>query len=83
MDCLVAGVMLAVNVSGFSLSEAKLRDKCLKTGLKFFFMLLWLILWLNTRKLSFAYYYWLIPIVNSVSTNYKKIGISTENTKLP
>lgn len=37
MDCLVAGVMLAVNVSGFSLSEAKLRDKCLKTGLKFFF----------------------------------------------
>lgn len=34
MDCLVAGVMLVVNVSGFSLSEAKLRDKCLKTGFK-------------------------------------------------
>jgi len=32
MDCLVAGVMLAVNISGFSFSEAKLEDKCLKTG---------------------------------------------------
>lgn len=54
-----------------------------KNWFEIFFMLLWLILWLNTLKLGFAYYYWLIPIVNSVSTNYKKIGISTENTKLP
>lgn len=34
MDCMVAGVMLAIIVSGCSLSEAKLQDKCLKTGKK-------------------------------------------------
>lgn len=39
----IAGIMLAINVSGFSLSLAKLSAKCLKSGEKKL-MPLWLIL---------------------------------------